>query len=319
MASLDEVLGQVASKGSAVISKLQQVCTLVTLRFHAWRGGDAADEANVSVSGVELHSSTRLSSPRWCLLPKKWKDTFSSLEAKARSTLNFYSVKSPVRGSRFVPLEKAEELFTKLSVIRVDLATQAEEFCSEKNYNAMLEELKTELKEAYEAASRHIPSRDRLRGKYGMDWFVIPIGEPGTALTENPSMYIREARTTLNKVVMESVEAMVREPRQRLLDAVQSLVEQTTRDKRRIRNDTLNNVRSAFEEFRNWAFLSDAQTMEALEKAEESLLGVEAKQVNANAEVSNGLALALGALKGSLLDEAATVEGFNKFRRSVNL
>lgn len=319
MTSLESALKEVAEKGSAVIGKVQEVCTLVTLRFHAWRGGDAADEAKVSVNGVDLNQSTRLGAPRWSLMPREWKDVFSGLESRARSTLNFYSVKSPIRGSRFVPLHKAEELFSKLTVIREDLLTQAKKFCTEETYNSMLETLRADLKDAYDAAVRHVPARAAMLRKFGMDWFVIPIGEPGDKLTDNASMYVKQAQATLNKVVMESVEAMVREPRQRLLEAVHSLVEQVGRDNRRIRNDTLGNVRNAFEEFRNWAFLSDAKTLEAIAKAEQSMLGVEAKQVNADEQISSGIGVALSALKTSLLDEAATVEGFNKFRRSVDL
>jgi hypothetical protein len=315
--TLDDALQDLAKQGSAVIRKIQEVCVLVTLRVHRWHGKDKADEVEVQCGGNKV--GKRISAPQWELMPKKWKETFQAVESKARSILDFYSIRSPIRGSRFVPLRKAEELFEKLANIRAELDAAADKFCTPEEYEAMIKDLDTDLAGSAWVAQRHLPLLKDLRGKFGMDWFVIPIAEPGSAMTDNSSLYVKEAQATLNKVVMESVEAMVKEPRQNLADAVARLKEQVSKDSRRIRSDTINSVRSAFQEYQNWAFMADDQTLTALQELEGKLEGVKPKEINSNQSVADGLNVGLTALQNQLKDEDAILHGFNKFRRAVKL
>lgn len=300
-----------------MIRKIQEVCVLVTLRVHRWHGRDRADEVEVQLAGKLMNK--RVSAPQWQLMPKSWMEKFQSIESKARATLDFYSIRSPIRGSRFIPLRKAEELFSRLTLQRTELEEAADKFCTAEEYQAMIESLDKDLGQLSWAAVRHLPTIKELRGKFGMDWFVIPIAEPGQALASNTSGYVREARETLNKVVMESVEAMVKEPRQKLAEAVRKLKEQVSRDSRRVRTDSLASVRNAFEEYKNWAFMSDEQTMQALKEVEDQLGGLKPQQVNSNDMVAAGLNEGLAVLQKQLNDEEAILHGFNKFRRAVRL
>lgn len=315
--SVDDALRDIAEQGSAVIRKIQEVCVLVTLRVHRWHGKDKAGEVDVRLDGNTV--GKRVSAPHWQLMPKKWAETFQAIESEARSTLDAYSIRSPIRGSRFVPLRKAEELFEKLSNIRAKLAKAADEFCTHNEYEAMVKDLHIDLADSAWVAQRHLPLLKDLRDKFGMDWFVIPIAEPGAAITENSSLYVKEAQATLNKVVMESVEAMVREPRLKLAEAVASLKQQVSRDSRRIRSDTISSVRNAFQEYQNWAFMADDQTLAILRELEEKLVDVKPKEINSNQSIADGLNEGLAALQVQLKDEDAVLHGFNKFRRAVKL
>jgi hypothetical protein len=308
-----------AKQGSAVIKKIQKACVLVTLQVHRWHGTDTADEVSISVGAQDV--SKRTSKPKWRLIPKEWNDVFQNIESRARSQLAWYSIRSPIRGSRFIPIDKADELFQKLSNFRAELNEKADKFCVKDEYEKMMANLRTDLGADAWIAIRHVPSISAIRAKFGMDWFVVPIGEPADALKDRSaqSVYVQQAQDTLNKVVLQSVEAMVKEPRQKLHDAVSKLSLQLGKDNRRIRADSIEAVKTAFNEYRNWAFISDEDTLKALTEVEASLNEVEPKQINSSNEVAGILSSALTVLQTQVADEAAMLDGFKKFRRAVEL
>lgn len=316
--NLNSFIKELADKGDAVVAGLQKLCVLVTVRFHRWRGMEVVTSSTTSVCGVDVNS--RVTKARWKLIPGEWNKKFAALEARARSAIDFYSVRSPIKGSRFVPVTKAEALFKECKDVRSELDDLADKFCTPEVFSDIAREVTDDLgAEAASYALMHLPCHKVARNKFGMDWFVVPIGSPDEVIKNSPSVYVAEAKAALNKVVLESVEVMLKEPRERLRAAVDNLVTLLNKGNRRLSIPSIDAIKYAFEEYKNWAFLSDDATLKALQTVGDEVYGIDVKMVNSDQDVANGLVASLKALTVQLDSDTAVTESFGKFKRAVCL
>lgn len=256
-------------------------CFLVTLNVRRWRGGDLVEDASIE-SGGEKVDSNCVSNPRWRLITPEWNKTFNRLESRARAQLDWFSVRSPIHGSSFVPTAAAENLFNNLEKLRREFDAQVKLFCSQEKYDEMLAERRASLGEKiWAVAGSHIPSLEDMARRFSMSWFIVPVGSPQSEEgVSDVHGYLAGARAGYTTALEESVTRMVREPRLRLREKVKRLRIQLDNVAGSLRQVSLDSVTTALRGFANWSFACDSDTLNASIELADALASITAEQLN---------------------------------------
>jgi hypothetical protein len=297
--------------------QIQRHCLLVTLHVKAWVGQPTIDEANVTVDGEELDDD-KATSPHWRLMPNNWKTKFKTLESRARTLIREHSVPFRLRGVHVVPITMAENLFAQLRVLKEQYEITTKMFID--SYGEWTKQLKDKLGEL---AIKHVPLKHKLYKKFAMEWAIVPMGQPGDTIDDfEMSDLVREARDTMGKLIMESVETMITQPKQELAEAVQNLVDMIeNNEKVAVRSASLDKLQKTFNKYRSFASFidSDGRIVEMLNKVDKTMDGVSPKMINRDEDIRDGLLTALKALNKEVAEESKTLASFDKFKRAINI
>lgn len=208
---------------------------LVQVRRRRWRGHYVMREAAVEVGGrkVAEASTTR---PRWKLVPGSMELQFGALDRMIDSVLaaarkrevdgrkagiarDRGSERAPRaeddaekfltgRGAHVVPAAEWPAVKETLARAQAAWDSAADRWCTEEGYEELHEELKEQLGEDYEQAKGHIPTRESLRAKFGMQFSPLKIGLVAAADDD------AQDREGLRLQVAEILEEAVRTPRE---------------------------------------------------------------------------------------------------------
>lgn len=303
-----------------VLKRVQQHCLLVTLNVHCWQGCPQIEDAYVAYNEQEL--DTRVSTlPRWKLMPRSWQSKFHGLESKARTAIKTYSVPFSLRGVYIVPLVNAEELFTRLREIRELYIVLVDQFLED--YDSWIDDLKESLQEAFETVKGYIPPKQKLKYKFGIEWAIVPMGQPGNTVDDfSISDLVREAKQTMADMVMSSVETMVQQPRAELAEAIDNLVKIISKENRAaLKGASLEKLYKAFQKYRSFASIIDTEgkLLNLLDNVENELEGVSTRQINRDESIRDGLLQVLGAVQTEVNMELNSKSSLDKFKRTIRL
>jgi len=304
-----------------IMKKVQQHCLLVTLNIHCWQGRPQIDEASVSINDDELDDETA-TQPHWKLMPKQWRAKFQNLEGKARGLIKQYSVPFKLRGVYIVPIVDADELFGGLREVRDGYENVTSQFVD--CYDEWVDALRAKYGEdKFNMAVKHIPSKKYLPHKFGIEWAIVPMGRPGDTIDDFAvSDLVREAKTTMNKMIIDSVETMIRQPREELAEAVASLTKMLSADGNgRVKTASLEKVQRSFNKYRNFAQMigEDSAALQIMRQVDAQLDGLSPQTLNRDEQIRDDLLGVLSSLKNEIADEAKTIATFDKFKRNLEI
>lgn len=311
--------------GARVMQQVLRHVLIVSASVHYWRGSNQVEDSEVSVKGVGTLKPGVTGSARWKLLPQEWRDRFQAIDSAVRKLVDsHHAVPFPIPGVRFIPLTKAESLFTRLGEYRQAMDRLADEFTSPENYRALQDGLRASIgnDEAWELVKGLLPSRERLRRKCGVTWVVVPLGRGDVeeAPLADPVGYAREAREATRRMIADSVCALLTEPRQELARSVQTLVTMLEKEGRRaVRSASLANVAAAFDKLRSYEFLADTELLAKIKDAEKQLRGAVPQDLNADRDLAGGLARALRGVLTVAGDAERPLETFSRFSSNLDL
>jgi len=302
-----------------ILMKVQQYCLLVTLHVHYWIGNPQIENPNVIVEEEAIDQ--QVAPPRWKLMPKLWRTQFQKLETKARGIIGTYSVPFKLRGVYIVPIESAIPLFENLNEVRSQFNEVTDSFIG--SYDEWVSSLKTDLgNKLFQLVKKHIPTKKKLGDKFGIEWAIVPMGQPSTNFEDyNVNTLVSEAREAMNKIIADSVETMIKQPREELVEAVNSVVGLVNADKKFLKSSSHENLQKAFNKYRSFANIidNDGTILNLMKNIEGQLDGITARDINRDEEVRNGLVVILNQLKTEAEDEVKSDGVLNKFKRAINL
>jgi len=313
--------------GSAkTFNKVMSRCLLVTMTFNRWRGLYQIDKAQTLSDGKVIPEE--LSTPgKWKLIPDELNKSLNALESSARSILARRSVSFKLPSVYIVPISAADKLFEDLKRIRLDLEEAADNFCSPQNYKTILQELFKKVNsdtELFKTVKGLLPSRDKLRSKFGITCALVPIGSLNTDFEDNASEFIKEAQAETRKFIKESIESMLSEPRKELENALLNLSsilqkrhsEGSVRSS--VRQASIDNVRAALQKLKDFSFIADDQLLDQMNTLDSQLAKTTPKELNSSLEISQSINATLKSIAAKAADDDAALLQFDKFSRSLD-
>lgn len=287
---------------AGVLDKIQQHCLLITLNVRCWHGRPQIDEANVSID-TETLTVEDATQPRWKLMPVSWQRQFQKLESKARNLIKVYSVPFKLRGVYVVPIGEADELFGRLRDVRDRYNELVDEFVDD--YDEWTTALRSKLGEArYEKASNHIPDKKRMRKKFGLEWAIVPMGK--TASTVATSDYMTEAEKTMDKLIDESFNNIVKQPKLELIAAISKMMNSLLNNRTTIRRPTIERLRRAIAKCRGFQQLTDdsiGSVGAAIDTINNTLDDLSPQRLNRDVELRQELVHELNDIRHILTEE----------------
>lgn len=164
---------QLTPSAEELLGRIQQHVWLVSLTIGWPKLRHQIGEAEVVLDKEKLAEEFR-TAPQWRLIPEEWEQKLGNVESRARRTLASASVQFAAKGSSLLPISKAEEVFQNLRTLRTEFYQVRDEFCLA--YSKILHDVRAKLgDELFAHASAKLPSNDQIRGKFRMDWAIIPL------------------------------------------------------------------------------------------------------------------------------------------------
>lgn len=344
------IIDKLSACDRTAVQRLEGLYALVRVSVHRWRGRHQIHTAEVVIGGDDLSAQTIASKPYWHLEPPAWKAKFDAIEHQKDEILKIYSKPSrQLAGVRVVLADKLEECCARLRALETKLLDAADDFTSEKNYQAVLTYVEEQLGNkpaALQEATRHIPPRNKMRGRYRMEQFVVPTALPDWA-NEGDDFHSKQLRESERKLLASNLATLTQQPRSEMADALWSddpaeprfINQLVTKDKhgkfqakarRRISRDTVNALRNELEGFINFDDAVDDRTLDLARLLHEDLgelvdgMALEVDNghrltINADDAFALGWAARLDELYRWLRDPAKVADGLTKFCREAGV
>ena len=130
---------------------------------------------------------------------------------------------------------------------------------------------------------------------------------------DTASALVREAKDQILDLGQQLVANICKEPREQIASAVENML-QSIRDRRRIQNGTINQIKEAFELMRGFDFVCDRTLLNRMREAERALDNVTVQELNASEETGRGIARYLEDVLTQATSEDAIEEVQEQFR-----
>ena len=247
----------------AFVQAAQRMCVLVRYSFGYWSGRPHVRHASVIKDGETITED--VSAPRWNLLPKDARQTFSAISKQLTEILGHYSRRPSAteeeendqtlsaeqqnkarvaidktlhaRAVRVILQEKWPECRAKLQQLADIFNLAIHKFTEPASYENMLNDLKERHPDSFEEIRQLIPGREdlgsgyvvpgrgRIGSKFHLTWRRLPVAMPSSSFASEDEE-ADEARLVEVAAALENMITAICEPRWRLSDAARNFLSQ---------------------------------------------------------------------------------------------
>jgi hypothetical protein len=287
------------------------VCMQV--RTAKWPGKTKLKAEDLDLEEDEIAENVVLGSRK--LYPDEWMQKFNKVHGKAIRFLNNKSLPFIVDTVRAVPRMRIQKIVNGLVSFRAEYNLLVNEFLSE--IDEIREKMLADFPKTFKAED--IPSRDKLRKKFGMSWIVFEVKGPNTSALDEEEVIdaFTQAKKEVDEKMAQFVEESVKLLRIRVAKVVTNLQEKLTSGKV-IKNSTLDSIKGIYEWFKELNVFQDKSIDSALEKLK-SALPEDAAYFKGNKELKDKITSLADEVvkKAEELEDLDTIKG--KYARVVEI
>jgi Protein of unknown function (DUF3150) len=288
----------------------------IQLAVRSWPGQVKLKAEDLGLDEADVPEIFRLGNKR--LYPDEWRQRFNHIANQARYYLYDVSYPFVVEAVRAIPKRNLARLVERLEDLKAEYLAKSEEFLA--RYWNIQAEWREKYPDIWPRLAFHYPSADRLRRRFDFYWNVFEIKGATPVAGSAPEVmeaYDR-AKAELQVRYDEMVDEAVIYLRKKVLEVVTNLSSRL-KERRIVRNDTLDSVRRVDAWFKDLNIFGDDQVEETLGKLRAALNGTDHETLKDNAALQwqlADLADQVAAVAGKL-DDVSTVSG--NYKRLIDL
>lgn len=223
--------------------------------------------------------------------------TVEALRSEARAWLYSQSLPFPLEGAVFVPATEIERIDRKLSEYRERYEEAARTFAE--IYPTLRESARKQLGSLY--STTDYPAK--VSEKFSFSWRFLSLAPAGETQLLSAAL-VEQERHKFQQLMAQAAESAVGELRQRFAEVVDHVVDRLSGEQdgkpKIFRDSIVGNLREFFDDFKRLNVLDDRALAELVDRARETIDGVEAKDLRKDDDLRAHVAGRMTELQGAL-------------------
>jgi hypothetical protein len=299
----------------------------VSATLHRWHGIYRMDDSKSSIVFEDDTIDGDLTTgSRWKLMPKVWQARFNTVQTNVNTAIdnisakNAKSVKFPIRGVRVIARKDGPRFFSTLKEIEEEqLQPLVTEFVAD--FDRLKDTYmrpKAKTIEAWRDIEKHLPSTDKIAGRFWLEKVLVPISLGGDDKLdllkgEEAVEYLNEIRRQKQAFASRVAGVITSGLEEELREAVDNLTNRIDAQGI-VKAGTVDMVRNVFEKFNSFDFVLTDELRAKVKTAIETIDAVDPVELNKdNRHGARQIGKQLGEYLKGFADEAtANLQAFQR-------